>query len=103
MNEDAFFEILLTVATAEGSAQKGENYFYRNANSEIVGVLRVLSSGVFIIAVRKDFQRRGVGTALLKAANERKPIDFSRSTYSQDGQALVDALLNSNGSTHSTQ
>jgi hypothetical protein len=91
MSVDALFEILLGVVTAEGSAQKGENYVYKNPDAEIVGVLRVLSTGVFIIAVRSDFRRRGVGTALLKAANQRKPIDFSKSTYSRDGQALVDA------------
>jgi GNAT superfamily N-acetyltransferase len=93
MNEDALFDVLLAVATAEGSAQKGENYVYRNAGSEIVGVLRVLSSGVFIIAVRSDSRRQGIGTALIKAANEHESIDFSRSAYSQDGQALVDAYL----------
>jgi GNAT superfamily N-acetyltransferase len=97
MNEDALFDVLLGVATAEGSAQKGENYVYKNTDAQIVGVLRVLSTGVFIIAVRSDFRRRGVGTALLKAAEEREPIDFSKSTYSQDGQALLDAYLSATG------
>jgi len=96
MSEDALFDVLLGVATAEGSAQKGENYVYRNAAAEIVGVLRVLSTGVFIIAVRSDSRRQGIATALLDAAMQGsaspKP-DFSKTTCSQDGQALVDAYL----------
>jgi GNAT superfamily N-acetyltransferase len=60
----------------------------------LVGILRALSSGVFIIAVRSDARRQGIATALLDAAAEGsaslKP-DFSKTKYSQDGQALVDA------------
>jgi ribosomal protein S18 acetylase RimI-like enzyme len=100
MNEDALFDVLLGVATAEGSAQKSENYVYRNADSEIVGVLRVLRNGVFVLAVRSDSRRQGIATALLDAAANAvaegsaspKP-DFNKTTYSQDGQAFVDAYL----------
>jgi GNAT superfamily N-acetyltransferase len=103
MNEDGLFEVLLglaqNVAGGEGvshaSATNGATYIYRNAD-EIVGVLCVLSSGVFVIAVRSDSRRQGIATALLNAAAEDsaspKP-DFNKTTYSQDGQVLVDAYL----------
>ncbi len=97
MNENALFDALLQVATAEALVQKGENYVYRNADSEIVGVLRVLSSGKFVVAVRGDHQKQGVGTALLKAANEISAIDFSKSTYTQAGERLRDSYLKTQG------
>ena len=93
MSEDALFDVLLGVATAEGSAQKGENYVYRNADSEIVGALRAFASGKFVVAVRSDHQKQGIGTALLKAANEISAIDFSKSTYTQSGERLRDSYL----------
>ena len=42
--------------------------------------------------MRSDSRRQGIATALLDAAAEgsSKP-DFSKTTYSKDGQALIDA------------
>jgi GNAT superfamily N-acetyltransferase len=73
--------------------------FVTHANSkdgiEIVGVLHVQSSGVFIIAVRHDHRRQGIGTALLKAAEESASIkpDLGKTTFGSDGEAFIKKLL----------
>ena len=104
MNHDGLFEVLLALVqdVADGTgvvratSPRGETFVYKD-RIEIVGVLHVQRTGVFIIAVRADYQRRGIGTALLKAANKDKPIDFSKSSFSLDGEALVKSFVVSNG------
>lgn len=76
---------------------RGETFVYKEG-IEIIGVLHVQRTGVFIIAVRADYQRRGIKTALLKTANEDKPIDFSKSSFSLDGEAPRPERLRSRAS-----
>jgi hypothetical protein len=98
MSPDALFEVLLTCATGSPriagvslvSDRAGDTYVYRDADIDVVGVLRVLSSGVFVIAVRQDARRNGIATALLDAASQGslKP-DFKKTAFGTDGQAFI--------------
>jgi GNAT superfamily N-acetyltransferase len=104
VSQDGLFEALLMCAgdsprvagVSQTRSPTAETYIYRTADLEIIGILRVLSNGVFAVAVKKDFQRRGIGTALLSAANQDKPIDFSKSSFSLDGEALVEKFVRIN-------
>ena len=101
MNADALFEVMLEGAQriiggegiSQASSPNGETFVFRNAGLEIVGVLQVLKSGEFVIAVRSDSRRQGIATALLDAGQP----DFSMSTYSRDGQKLIDAYRKNRG------
>src|SRR5258707_66473 len=89
---DVLFEILLALVRATSS--RGETFVYKDG-IEIVGVLHVQSSGVFILAVRSDHQRQGIGTALLKTANESASLkpDVGRTTFSSDGEFFIKKFL----------
>ena len=99
--KDALFDVLLGLAqdvaggvgVSRASSPNGETYVFRNAHMKIIGVLRVLASGKFVVTVRSDHQKQGIGTTLLKAANEISAIDFSKSTYTQAGERLRDSYL----------
>ena len=103
MKHDGLFEVLLSLiqevpngtSVVRAASKRGTTFVYKDG-IEIVGVLHLQSSGVFVVAVRASHQKQGIGTALLKAANEYKPIDFSKSSYSLEGEALVQKFLGGN-------
>jgi GNAT superfamily N-acetyltransferase len=56
----------------------------------LVGFLTVTSDGSFLICVRPDARRKGIGTQLLQAAG---PLDFSKQHYTAEGRACVQRYL----------
>lgn len=73
----------------------------RDVHGKLVGILNhypesdpggLEQAGNINVWVRPDRQKRGIGTALVRAAQERWPINFQQQRYSPEGLKLLSAL-----------
>lgn len=82
-----------------------EETYYRDDSGRLIGVLRHWPTGCtlpgaskkkgeYSIAVLATSRRRGVGMALLTAADQEWGLDFWCQTYTDAGRSLVIAYLN---------
>lgn len=74
---------------------------FRDASGVLVGVLNHYpadfppyeSAGNVLVLVRDDRRRRGIGTALLREAMTRWPVDLYAQRYTETGADFVGALI----------
>jgi GNAT superfamily N-acetyltransferase len=73
----------------------------RDVHGQLVGILNhypetdpggLEQAGNVNLWVRPDRRRRGIGSMLMRAAQERWPIRFEQQRYTRDGIAFVTAL-----------
>jgi len=96
---DAISECLL-FRDADGDLRGVLNYFPNNIPFkkgtpawERCGRQWIEKAGNFNVLVDPSYQRRGVGTTLLRAATERWEIDFGQQDYTLEGALLVTSFL----------
>ena len=86
---------------------------YRNKLGKVVGVLHQYPGGLdvhfrnankkpgeYFIIVHPSYRRRGIGAALLAAADEKWGLDFWRQDYSKEGRALAVKYLRERPAPH---
>lgn len=74
---------------------------YRNRKGIVIGILyyyerdmdELERAGNVNIYVRPDRQRRGIGSALALACDQRFHVDFEQQRYTREGLALIEHLL----------
>lgn len=72
---------------------------YRNVKREVVGILNHYGfdspweqTGNVNVWIREDYQRRGIGTALVKEAHRRWGVNLDQQRFTPGGAALAERL-----------